>query len=77
MKLVKDKQGETCNMNATTSTVMKSVAVSKSLKFKSIGCPMNQPTTTQNGICIYQHHNINNLLVWLQYSAKKFHFFSF
>jgi len=39
-------------MNATTRTVIKSVAVSKSWKFRSIGFPMIQPTTTQNGICI-------------------------
>jgi hypothetical protein len=32
-------------------TVMKRVAVSKSLKFKSMGCPIIHPMTTQKGIC--------------------------
>jgi len=43
---------QTCNINATTNTVMKRVAVSNNWKFKSIGFPMIQPTTTQKGICI-------------------------
>lgn len=47
---VNKKAAHTCIINATTSTVIKSVAVSKSWKFKSISFPMHHPTTTQKGI---------------------------
>ena len=57
-------RGQTCNMKATTMTVMKRVAVSKSWKFKSIGRPMIHPTTTQKGICSHSNneslHKVNN-----------------
>lgn len=43
---------QTCSMKATTSTVIKRVAVSNNWKFKSISSPIIQPITTQNGICI-------------------------
>ena len=41
----------TCSKKATTKTVIKSVAVSKSWKFKSMGRPIIHPITTQKGIC--------------------------
>ena len=40
----------TCRKKATTMTVMKRVAVSKSWKFRSMGFPIIHPTTTQKGI---------------------------
>ena len=40
-------------------TVMKRVAVSNSLKFKSMGCPTIHPTTTQKGI--YSNDNNKDL----------------
>ena len=50
----------TCSKKATTITVIKSVAVSKSLKFKSIGWPIIHPVTTQKGICI----DFQNEMTW-------------
>jgi hypothetical protein len=40
----------TSNKNATTSTFIKRLAVSNRWKFKSIGCPIIHPITTQDGI---------------------------
>ena len=45
---------QTWSINATTNTVMKSVAVSNSWKFKSNGRPIIHAITTQNGICIHE-----------------------
>lgn len=53
-------------MKETTKTVIKSVAVSKSWKFKSIDCPIIQPTTTQKGIC----RNIMLILVDIDQKQK-------
>lgn len=50
-------------MNATTSTVMNRVAVSKSWKLRSICVPIGHPMITQNGICTVQ--DVKWTISWL------------
>lgn len=60
-------KGNTWTRKATTKTVTKRVAVSKSWKFKSIGRPMIHPITTQNGI--YNQITISCRLWWRWWNA--------